>query len=341
MAEERADRRTKRQAKRARQIPVLPLYILLIIVFVVYILYQHIQIVADIAGIALLLSIIAIVAVELINGFNEEGLVKNIVELVIVVVAVFALWTGLKITLHTQYPIDVVPSCSMLPSLQRGDILLLQGVSGAKGINAVKAPIVNVTSSSYDSMIQNPGREFVSCVAYLQNGNTAKISQYMEPGYSIGLYSASSYGGSVLPYSYQNNNTIQYVCGVAQDRFANGSVASIVTTNAIKIGGTLIQGDRNNTIAVYATTSKDLFYEEGDSYIVHRIYAVLNVSGNYYFLTKGDNNPGLDIQYGNYPANLSQIEGKVVASVPYLGYLKLILTNHFTEPAGCNSTIQN
>jgi hypothetical protein len=67
---------------------------------------------------------------------------------------------------------------------------------------------------------------------------------------------------------------------------------------------------------------------------------VLNVSGKYYVLTKGDNNPGLDLQYGNYPSNMSFIEGKVVASIPYLGYLKLALSNSFVEPSGCNSTVQ-
>jgi hypothetical protein len=114
-----------------------------------------------------------------------------------------------------------------------------------------------------------------------------------------------------------------------------------VYTSGISIGGQTIVGDRNNSVVVYSTVPQDLFYQEGDGYIVHRVYAILNVSGDYYVLTKGDNNPGLDVQYSNYPANLSYVQGKVVASIPYLGYLKLILSSHFTEPAGCNSTIQN
>ena len=43
----------------------------------------------------------------------------------------------------------------------------------------------------------------------------------------------------------------------------------------------------------------------------------------------------------NYPVNLTDVQGRVIASVPYLGYLKLILSSHFIEPAGCNATIQN
>jgi signal peptidase I len=41
---------------------------------------------------------------------------------------VIAVWFSLQFFLATKYPLDVVPSCSMLPSLQRGDMLLLQGI---------------------------------------------------------------------------------------------------------------------------------------------------------------------------------------------------------------------
>jgi hypothetical protein len=94
-------------------------------------------------------------------------------------------------------------------------------------------------------------------------------------------------------------------------------------------------------VVVYATIPQDYFYQLGDGYIVHRAYAVINASGNYYVLTKGDNNPGLDLQYGNYPAKLNQIQGKVLYSIPYLGYLKLVLSNSFSEPSGCNSTLSD
>jgi hypothetical protein len=100
-------------------------------------------------------------------------------------------------------------------------------------------------------------------------------------------------------------------------------------------------GDRNNSVVVYQTTPSDQFYKYGDSYIVHRLYAVINASGSYYVLTKGDNNPGLDMQFGNYPASLNALQGKSIASVPYLGYIKLIFTQSYTEPAGCNATLSD
>jgi len=105
--------------------------------------------------------------------------------------------------------------------------------------------------------------------------------------------------------------------------------------------GTTIIGDMNNSVVVYKTIPQDSFYQEGDSYIVHRVYAVINASGNYYIMTKGDNNPGLDMQYGNYLIPFKDIEGKVIASVPYIGYLKLILSNSFSQPTGCNFVTQH
>ena len=77
----------------------------------------------------------------------------------------------------------------------------------------------------------------------------------------------------------------------------------------------------------------------GDSFIVHRVYAIINASGSYYTLTKGDNNPGLDLQYGNLPATVGEVQGRVIADIPFLGYLRLILSSNFNRPAGCGSYI--
>ncbi len=76
---------------------------------------------------------------------------------------------------------------------------------------------------------------------------------------------------------------------------------------------------------------------------MHRVYAIINESCTYYVLTKGDNNPGLDIQFGNYPILLQRsnnyIEGKVIFVAPYIGYLRLIFSSQLSEPQGCNTTI--
>ncbi|MDE1865623.1 MAG: hypothetical protein KGH94_03235 [Candidatus Micrarchaeota archaeon] len=319
-----------------KQINTLPLYILLIILFTLYIVYQHGAAASIIVGIALLLTLITVILVETVNGIREYGFKRNVMEIIIVVLVVLGVWFAMQFFLSTKYPLDVVPSCSMLPTLQRGDMLLLHGISSP---SQLRAPVINISRATYSGIVAQISKGELACVAYSQGQGGVHISQYMQNGYLIGLYSGAN-GGSIETLSSQTGPII-YQCGVANDRFSNGTTLRIVYTSGISIGSQTVTGDRNNSVVVYSTIPQDLFYQEGDGYIVHRAYAVLDVGGSYYVLTKGDNNPGLDIQYGNYPANLSQVQGKVIGSVPYLGYLKLILSSRFIEPAGCNSTIQN
>ncbi|MEK6902165.1 MAG: hypothetical protein AABX02_01080, partial [archaeon] len=73
--------------------------------------------------------------------------------------------------------------------------------------------------------------------------------------------------------------------------------------------------------------------------------------GKYYVLTKGDNNPSLDQDCGEvsdiffpadgiqtitdkscpspYPVSLSDVKGKALFWVPYVGYIKLLLVDSF------------
>ena len=309
---------------------------MLIVLFALYLVYQHGLILSYIIGAALFLTLISVICVETLNGIREFGFKRNVIEIIVVVLIVIGVWFSLRFILATNYPLDVVPSCSMLPSLQRGSVLLLHGVASPSQLNA---PVLNVSESAYSGIVAEAGRGSLACIAYLQSGNSAQVSQYMGPGYSIGLYSSAN-GGSVMSVDSQSG-PLRYECGTTAVDFSNGTTREAVYTSAISINGQTVRGDRNNSVVVYSTVPQDLFYQEGDSYIVHRVYAVLNVTGSYYVLTKGDNNPGLDVQYSNYPATLTEVQGKVIASLPYLGYLKLILSSHFTEPAGCNSTMQN
>ena len=57
-----------------------------------------------------------------------------------------------------------------------------------------------------------------------------------------------------------------------------------------------------------------------DMLILHRVVAIKRDGGSIYFLTKGDNNPDID-PWGWVPGNL--LIGKLVARVPYIGYIFL------------------
>ncbi|MDE1869146.1 MAG: hypothetical protein KGH60_04260 [Candidatus Micrarchaeota archaeon] len=330
--------RSRNKTGSRSKIKTWPLYIVLALVFVLYFLYQGVPGLSGILGISLFAVIILIIGLEFAVGVKEEGTKKNLIEIAIAVVIVVALWFSLQAALKTSTPLDVVPSCSMLPSLQRGDLVVLQGVNS---VTQLHAPVINVTSSTYNAMIRNIGSEELSCVAYSQSNGQLLISPngYMLPGYTVGLYKSSYTGGYIV--QQQPGSLIQYQCGVETVKFSNGTAGKEAALTSLTIANTTIAGDKNNTVVVYKTVPNDLFYQIGDAYIVHRIYAIINASGSHYALTKGDNNPGLDLQYSNYPASLADIQGKVVASIPYLGYLKLILSGSFSEPSQCSGTLQS
>jgi signal peptidase I len=326
----------KPKEKKGKGINTLPLYAALVVLFILFILYQAERSLSVIFGIALFLVIVILIVVEVTNGIKEEGYKRNIIEIVVAVLIVVAFWFSLRALLHTNYPLDVVPSCSMLPKLHRGDLIVVGGITNPLQI---KARMINVSNSTYSNFERNIQDEFLSCVAYQQSGNRITVSGIAYPGYSLGLFRSTSSGGEVVPDSYQQNSLVQYSCGIANVVYKNGTVLSEAYTKSISVNGTVVYNDTNNSVVVYATIPQDFFYQLGDSYIVHRAYAVINASGNYYVLTKGDNNMGLDLQYGNYPAALNDLQGRVLYSIPYLGYLKLVLSSSFTEPSGCNSTV--
>ena len=322
-----------KKAKRSKGLPIWPVYLLLVVIFAFYIYFQHVQTLSTIFGAALFFVIAVLISLELIDSIREGDYVRNVVELVIAIGVILLFWFALKFALNTNYPLDVVPSCSMLPNLHRGDMILLQGTGGSAGI---KAPVIDVSAAAYNNMVNNMSSEQLLCVAYSKAGGMTNVSQTLMPNYSVGLYQNIA-GRQVIVPQEDQTGLITYTCGVRRLQFADGVIENEVYTSAITIAGTTIMGDANNTRVVYQTVPWDAFYRLGDRYVVHRVYAIIDADGNYYTITKGDNNAGLDLEYGNLPANMSQIEGKVIASIPYLGYLKLILSNQFSEPAGCDS----
>ncbi len=318
------------------QLKLWPLYLIIIVLFVLYIFVQRFRAFSLVIGITLFFLIIIVIVLEVINGTKESGYKKSLAEIGIAILIVVIFWYGLKFILQTNDPIDVVPSCSMLPYLHRGDMIALQGV---KSVGEVKAPVVDVTKAQMSSMLSDINSETLECVAYNTSASGTSIDQIIKPGYKVGLLENTPEGYSIVSNSSQKGNLVEYACGSREVQLADGQILNEAYTTSIRINNVTISGDRNNSIIVYRTDPNDSFYKEGDLYIVHRVYAVLNASGEYYFLTKGDNNPGLDMQYDNYPASISNVSGKVIGVIPYLGYLKLILSNDIIQPAGCNSTV--
>lgn len=319
------------------------LYALLAIAIILYAVTSN----ALIGAIALL-TIIIILVFEVRSSVKAEGTKKSIFDIATAIGAAVVVWLILVFLLQTSAPVDAVSSCSMLPALHRGDLVVLHGITNMKSfLSATQVPVINVTSAEFQGMESRIQDEFLAFFAYY-NGNKTEISYVLnnDSNYAVGLYDTSclsekQYLGlssqSYMCYvnsQLQGANLIRYNYSVGRLSMGGNTYNELYTSSITVLNTTLVE-NYSNPIVVYQTTGKDAF----SGSIIHRLYAVLNVSGSYYFLTKGDNNQALDIEFANYPANQSEVLGYVIADIPVVGYVKLLLSGQLSTPAGCNETL--
>jgi hypothetical protein len=323
--------------KKMEEINTTPFYVALVVVAVAYVLLQKFATFSVLFGYAFLFLVLALIVLEGINSSREKGIKSTLLDLAIIVVAVVVVWAAMGFFLRTGNPMDVVPSCSMLPSLKRGDLILLQGVTNE---SQIVAPTVSVNSSAWGSELEDLTNVSMECVAYRSTPGGINIEGNYQSGDSLGVFVARGNTHSIM----SNGSRLGLIgldCGVSTIRFENGTEARIASTKSVIINNISVSQDLNNSIVVYQTVPQDSFYQEGDLLIVHRALAKIDAGGSYYVLTWGDNNQGPDVQYLNLPPKLGQISGRVVASIPYLGYLKLAFSGQEAQPQGCNYVTQH
>lgn len=320
------------------------LYLLLALLILVYAAYGNV-----IVGAVALLLIVMILVFEVKSSLATEGVRKSIVDIAGAVGAAVLVWVLLIVFLHTSAPVDAVSSCSMLPVLHRGDLVVLHGIDSISSfVSSTHVPVINLSQGAFARMQGNMSSEFLAFFAYF-NGNASQISYTIANStqYKIGLYntaciSQKQYYGQLsqiatcsVPAQAQQSNLVRYNYSIG--RVTSGSKTSgAVYTSQISVGNATLAQNYSNPIIVYQTTSRDSF----SGSIIHRLYALLNVSGKYYFLTKGDNNQALDIEFGNYPASQGEVLGYVIADIPIVGYVKLLLSGQLATPQGCDQTLQ-
>jgi len=261
---------------------------------------------------------------ESIANASKTGWKHEITELAVTLLVAGTIWYGASFLLHTSAPLDSVVSCSMLPNLQRGDMVILQGIQGASA--NVNVPEINLTRAEFDS--NNWTNEQLLC-AVCPGPNGSHIC--------AATTRVTSNGIALVNESNQSGNLIKYNCGVCEQRFDNGTVSQVACTKSISIKDTTISPNTTNDIIVYTPQPGDLFKSE----IIHRTLAKLNVENSTYYLVKGDNNAQLDLQFLNSPIPEKSVVGKVVFRIPYAGYLKLFLFGYLQTPSGCDSTLSS
>ncbi|MEM3030575.1 MAG: hypothetical protein QXH27_02460 [Candidatus Micrarchaeia archaeon] len=259
------------------------------------------------AAFALLLAE-SVVNAELKKGATGWG--KEAKEVVVAVATALALWFGLSLLLGTSSPLDAVVSCSMLPALERGDIVLLHG-------GEVSAPVANVPKEAWSALAAGNAFRMLCGICVDAAGERPCL---LDPAARAEVKNGS------------------FVCGWCERQRFSGGRERVPCAKGVVLAGKTIPVSTANDVIVYEPLPADAFARSGS--IIHRVQAAALVDGKTYYFTKGDNNPQFDVQVGNEPVAADRSKGRVIARAPYLGYFKLLLSGMLGAPPGCDAILK-
>jgi heme/copper-type cytochrome/quinol oxidase subunit 4 len=292
---------------------------------------QSLSFIPPFIGILIVIEIVAFVFMEVKEGTEKHGMKHEIVDTVIALLVAVFIWYGASFVLNTSSPVSGVVSCSMLPNLQRGDFVIVQGAP-------VRAHEIDMTQAELDSL-NDPASVTI-------NGKNATIRGSIFPYCINDRSNAICSEFMKSPESLiERKGPFTYRYQTCKMSFSSGDLRSEPCLRSITFHGNEYLTDFLNDIVVYAPPQGDLYSMVGD--IVHRTFFVINVDGKKYYLTRVDNNPILDLQVYDYstgmvnhPIPQDRLRGKVIARIPYLGYFKLFISGYFKEDSQCKTQLE-
>lgn len=287
---------------------------------------------SGIFGVLVMLEIVGIVALEVRHGVKKHGWKHEAREIVISLGAILIIWFAAMFFMGTSVPLNAVVSCSMLPNIERGDLVVVQG-------SEPRAYEITLTQEEFAQLSGPPTVHSPDSTAELRGSIYTYCAQYpSDPTCREFLSNPSSF------YETRGPFTFHYGACTRQSTKNEYGITTPCLTSVDFRGVPHYPNAEHDTI-VYGPAQGDLYSLAGD--IIHRLYFKVKVGDSTYYLTKGDNNPVMDIQeysysreMGNSPPGDSQYKGKVIGRIPYIGYLKLFISGFFSETTNCDSTLE-
>lgn len=224
---------------------------------------------------------------------------KALKELAIAIGFAAGAWIIACVLLNTSAPLNVVTSCSMLPALERGDLIVLQGADYA---------VDEVTAGEDYSRVEYEDKPFV-------------ITGGAQP-MAVMLQEAVLDGEPLFDYplracSIETRSGEEYSAPCAPEVVFQGESHS----------------SKGNDVLVFEPEPRVY------GLIIHRALLKINAADGAYYLTKGDNNQFADQRAGMQLVRGGDVKGRVLYRVPLLGYLKLFFFWQFDEPVGCDRVL--
>jgi len=297
-------------------------YVLIICLFVAYVFTGMMLL-----GLLIGLCIVWVVALEFLIGASEHGIKNELKETAIALLIALIIWFGAGFILNTPSPINAIVSCSMLPHIQRGDMVLLSG-------DRISAPLEKVESLGG-----------IGTARVFQDGNGV-----LDVNGSLYAYCAQHQGEPICnsfilaPEKFFEKHgplTIGYErCEILYPKTGVRQTGPCVAY--LEVNGKRYYENLSNDVVVYQPNRSEYYSRVGD--IIHRVFIKLSSKNQTYFLTKGENNPILDIQVydeasrkGNRPVEVERSKGRILFNAPYIGYLKLFISpSAIPTPEGCD-----
>jgi len=255
-------------------------------------------------GLFIGLLIFWIVFLEFFKGIKEHGLKHEIKETILAILFALLIWFGLGFILQTSSPINAIVSCSMLPHLSRGDLVVISGAP-------FNAPLVEVSQEQIEE-IGNAEVFFEEKSLGFFNGSLFSFCSQAQAKFCEDFIKSpekfkEKHGKIILNYEK---------CELS---FHNKTKAYTPCVSFLEINGKTYYESLSNDIVVFSPKKSDYYSNIGD--IIHRSFVILKTENGTYFLTKGDNNPIFDFQVYSYSLNegnsaveISQYKGKVLNS---------------------------
>lgn len=296
-------------------------YLVMVATFVLFILTKM-QVFVFTSALVFVLTLL----IESFFSADKIGWKKEFKETLIAALAAGVLWLAASYFLQTSAPLNGILSCSMLPSLERGDMVVLSGWG-------IQAPEVNLSESEWKQITDSGALHFACGVCRGTESNEPCLIDPRSNTKADGDY------------------PLKFECGTCENyNPSTGAKENVACTKSVTIFGKKIEENLQNDVVVYTPLPSDVFSRSGD--IIHRVFVKISVEGKKYYLIKGDNNPGFDVQVvtqdgaSNAPVTQERVIGKVMLRLPYIGYYKIFLagiTNQalLETPAGCDAYLMH
>lgn len=273
--------------------------------------------------------IVWVVVLEFAQGTAEHGLKDEIKETAIALLLALLVWFGASFVLHTSSPLNAIVSCSMLPHISRGDMVVLSGDRVQAALEEVST-LANISRAQVYESGAKVADVNGSIYSYCATRQDSALCQRF-----ISSPEKFTERHGALTFAYEK-------CGIVLDKTHETVYGPCVSY--LEVNGRQYYTNLSNDVVVYQPNAGEYYARVGD--IIHRAYILLkdDEDGKTYFLTKGDNNPIFDIQVydaasgqGNAPVEISRSKGRILVAVPYLGYFKLFISPAaIPTPEGCD-----